>query len=128
MPINHDAFSSKFKVPTQKEREKQAAFRKWQAVFYTVRYLMWTNVDKKAILREAIASGAIEPIAPGQCHEDDIKQLYKEAWQEFTEEFDAAFVKATLEEMVEFSKTRFNMGLEELLEENRRRSAQRYNR
>ncbi|WP_319422163.1 hypothetical protein [Pleurocapsa sp. FMAR1] len=37
MTIDHNAPSSKFQVPTLKEQEKKAAFRKWQAVFYTLR-------------------------------------------------------------------------------------------
>jgi hypothetical protein len=124
MSINHDALSSKFRVPTIKEREKKAAFLKWQAVFYSLPQLIW-NQSQKNILKDAIASGTVEP---GDIPEETIRQLYSEAWAEFIVEYDAAFVKATVEEMVEFARTRFDMGLEDLIELNRKRSAARYNR
>ncbi|HHP7231695.1 MAG TPA: hypothetical protein ACFCUY_12655 [Xenococcaceae cyanobacterium] len=127
MPINHNAFSSKFQVPSLKKKEQQVAFRKWQAVFYTLRFLIW-NESKSRIFKDALDCGAIEPIAPGEFNQEDIQQLYAEAWNEFQVEFDQAFVKATLEEMVEFAQSRFGMGLEDLLELNRQRSANRYNR
>jgi hypothetical protein len=127
MPINHNALSSKFQVPTYKHREQQAAFRKWQAVFYTLRFKIWDD-SKSRIFTDALDCGAIEPIAPGEFDPQDVQQLYSEAWDEFQEEYDRAFIKATLEEMVEFAQTRFRMSLEDLLELNRQRSAQRYNR
>lgn len=124
MTINYNALSSKFQVPTTKQRQKDAAFRKWQAVFYTLRYLIW-SASKSNILKDAIANGTVQA---GDIPNEVIQQLYSEAWQEFTAEFDAAFIKATLEEMVDFAKSRFGYSLEELLELNRERSAARYNR
>ena len=102
MTINHNALSSKFQVPTLKEQEKKAAFREWQAVFYTLRHLVWVEV-KKNILSDAITSGTVER---GDIPEEVIKQLFSEAWEEFTAEFDAAMIKATVEEMVEYGKKR----------------------
>ena len=127
MTIDYNALSSKFQVSSLKQREKDAAFRKWQAVFYTLRFLIWSD-SKGRIFKDALDCGAIEEIAPGEFSQEDIKQVYSEAWSEFTKEFDQAFIKATLEEMVEFARTRFNMGLEDLLELNKQRSATRYNR
>ncbi len=127
MAINHNALSSKFQVPSLRQKEQQVAFRKWQAVFYTLRFLIW-NESKGRIFKDALDCGAIEPTAPGEFNQEDIQQLYSEAWSEFQAEFDQAFVKATLEEMVEFAESRFGMGLEDLLELNKQRSAARYNR
>ena len=126
MTINHNALSSKFQVPTLKEQEKKSAFRKWQAVFYTLRYLVWVEV-KKNILSDAIASGTVER---GDIPEDIIKQLFSEAWEEFTAEFDVAMIKATVEEMVEYGKERIKpeITLEYLLKLNQERSAKRFNR
>lgn len=126
MTINHDALSSKFRVSTIKEREKKAAFKKWQAVFYSLRQLIW-NETKKNILPDAISSGAVEP---GDIPEEVIQQLYSEAWAEFTAEYDRAFIKATIEEMVEYARERIqeSITLEYLLELNKERSAKRFNR
>ncbi len=126
MTIDHNALSSKFQVPTLKEQEKKAAFRKWQAVFYTLRRLVWDKV-RKHILTDAIASGTVER---GDIPEDIIKQLFSEAWEEFTAEFDAAMIKATVEEMVEYGQQRIDskITLEYLLKENQERSAKRFNR
>eukprot|EP00918_Siedleckia_nematoides_P083832 GHVU01183790.1.p1 GENE.GHVU01183790.1~~GHVU01183790.1.p1 ORF type:complete len:127 (+),score=9.47 GHVU01183790.1:85-465(+) len=126
MTINHNAFSSRFQVPTLKEQERKAAFRKWQAVFYSLRQLIWDRT-KNNILSDAIASGAVER---GDIPEEVIRQLYSEAWQEFISEYDTAFVKATVEEMVEYAKERIEktLTLERLLELNRERSAKRFNR
>lgn len=126
MAIDHNALSSKFRVPTIKEREKKAAFKKWQAVFYSLRQLIW-NETKGNILSDAIASGAVEP---GDIPEEVISQLYSEAWAEFTAQYDRAFVKATVEEMVEYARQRIreSITLEDLLELNRERSAKRFNR
>ena len=127
MAINYNALSSKFQVSSLRQKEQQVAYRKWQAVFYTLRFLIW-NDSKGRIFKDALDCGAIEPIAPGEFNQDDIKQLYSEAWAEFQDEYDRGFVKATTEEMVEFAPSRFGMGLEDLLELNRQRSASRYNR
>ncbi len=127
MAINHNALSSKFQVSSLKQREKDATFRKWQAVFYTLRFLIWSD-SKGRIFKDALDCGAIEEIAPGEFNQEDIKQVYSEAWNEFVAEFDQAFIKADLEEMVEFAQSRFGMGLEDLLELNKQRSATRYNR
>ncbi|WP_036478551.1 hypothetical protein [Myxosarcina sp. GI1] len=126
MTINHNALSSRFQVPTLKEQERKAAFRKWQAVFYSLRQLIWDRT-KNNILSDAIASGAVER---GDIPEEIIRQLYSEAWQEFISEYDAAFVKASVEEMVEYAKERIEktLTLERLLELNRERSAKRFNR
>lgn len=138
MTINSSALSSKFRVPTLAQREQKAHFRRWQAVFFTVRSLLWDN-SKGQIFREAKESGVLQPIAPGQRLPDgsyspeeyeanDIKQLYSEAWEDFTAEFDAGFVNATLEELVEFAHQHFGTALEDLLELNAQRSAVRFSR
>lgn len=127
MAINYNALSSKFQVSSLKQREKDATFRKWQAVFYTLRFLIWSD-SKGRIFKDALDCGAIEEIARGEFNQEDIKQVYSEAWSEFTKEFDEAFIKANLEEMVEFAQSRFGMGEDDLLELNKQRSATRYNR
>jgi hypothetical protein len=127
MTINHNALSSKFQVSSLKQREKDVAFRKWQAVFYTLRFLIWSD-SKGRIFKDALDCGAIEEIAPGEFDQDDIQQVYAEAWTEFQAEFDQAFIKATLDEMVEFAQSRFGMNLDDLLELNKQRSATKYNR
>ena len=126
MTIDHNALSSKFRLSTIKERQQKAAFKKWQAVFYSLRQLIW-NETKRNILSDAIASGTVEP---GDIPEEVIRQLYSEAWAEFTAQYDRAFVKATVEEMVEYARERIHesITLEDLLELNRERSAKRFNR
>ena len=127
MAINHNALSSKFRVSSLKQREKDAAFRKWQAVFYTLRFKIWED-SKGRIFKDALDSGMIKEFAPGEFDREDIKQVYSEAWSEFVTEYDVAFIKATIDEMVEFAHSRFNMSLEDLLELNKQRSAERFNR
>jgi len=135
--INTQALG-RFQIKSIKARKEEAALRKWQAIFYTIRHLQWQAV-KTQILKDAIASGIIQPIAPPtrtkdgsfsrpEFDPDDIRQLYSEAWQEFTAAFDAAFVKATLEELIEYAQNHFGMGEKELLALNAQRSAERYNR
>ena len=96
---------------TRKERDEQIAFRKWQAVFYTLRTLLWED-SKGRIFLDAIESGVLEAVAPfvklpdgslsrAEFDGDDIKELYSEAWEKFNTEFDEAFIKATLDEMVD---------------------------
>jgi hypothetical protein len=58
MAIKQSALSSKFQVPTLKQREEKASFRRWQAVFYTVRFLQWERV-KGHIFREALEFGTL---------------------------------------------------------------------
>jgi len=112
--------------------------RKWQALFYTVRHLQWQAV-KGQIFRDAIEKGIIQPIAPPvrlkdgsfsrpEFDPDDIRQLYAEAWQEFVAAFDAAFVHATTDELIEYAQNHFGMGEKELLALNAQRAAERYNR
>jgi len=138
MPINLKALSTAHHVPSAKEREAKAAFRKWQAVFYSLRHLIW-QTTKSNILKDAIADGTLEPCEPKKRRKDgtwtlpkyaeaDIKQLYSEAWERFSEEFDMAFAGATLEELLEYAEHHFELGLEQLLEINRERSAERFNR
>lgn len=127
MAIKQSALSSKFQVPTLKQREEKASFRRWQAVFYTVRFLQWEQV-KGHIFREALEFGTLSQYAPGEYDPDEVKQLYAEAWEEFKTEFDAGFVHATLEELVEYAHKHFGTSLEDLLELNAQRSAARFSR
>jgi len=138
MPINLNALSSAHHVPSARERAAQAAFRKWQAVFYTLRHLLWQST-KNNILRDAIADGTLEPVEPKKRRrdgswtlpkyaDDDIKQLYSEAWERYNEEFDMAFAGATLEELLDYAEQHFELSLEQLLEMNKQRSAERFNR
>ncbi|AFY61942.1 hypothetical protein [Synechococcus sp. PCC 6312] len=124
MSINLSALT--IRPTSQKEREEKAAYRKWQGVFYTLRFLVWDN-GKSQIIADALADGSIERTEDG-FDPDDIKELYANAWKEFSDSFDKAFIKATVEEMVEFSQKHFGMGLDQLLDLNRQRSAERYNR
>ena len=138
MTINKSALSSNFKPLTRKERDEQIAFRKWQAVFYTIRTLLWED-SKGRIFRDAIESGVIEAVAPpvklpdgslsrAEFDGDDIKELYADAWEKFNAEFDEAFVKATQDEMVDFAGKHFGYKLEDLQAMNAQRSAVRHNR
>ncbi|MEM1370518.1 MAG: hypothetical protein AAGG02_21485 [Cyanobacteria bacterium P01_H01_bin.15] len=138
MALNTNALSSTFRIGTVRQREEQAAFRKWQACFYTIRHLLWSH-SKGSIFREAVENGIIEPVAPGvreesgnwqqsEYDQDDIRDLYKEAWEQFTAEFDAAFVNAGQEELVSYSETHLGMNETELLELNQQRSAERHQR
>ena len=135
--INKQALG-RFQIKSLKVREQETKLRKWQALFYTIRHLQWQAV-KGQILRDAIAAGIIEPVAPPvrlkdgsysrpELDPNDIKQLYSEAWQEFVAAFDAAFVHATLDELVQYAQEHFGMGEKELLALNAQRSAERYNR
>jgi len=135
--INEKALG-RFQVKSIKTREEESRMRKWQAIFYTVRHLQWQAV-KGQIFRDALEKGIIAPIAPPVRLKDgsysrpefdpnDIRQLYAEAWQEFTTCFDAAFIHATADELVEYAQNHFGMGEKELLALNAQRSAERYNR
>ena len=127
MAINQSALSSKFQVPTHKQREEKATFRRWQAVFYTVRSLQWVQV-KGQIFREALEFGSLGESAPGEYDPDDVKQLYAEAWEDFKVEFDAGFIHATLDELAAYAHKHFGTSLEDLLELNAQRSATRFSR
>lgn len=127
MAIKQSALSSKFQILTLKQREEKASFRRWQAVFYTVRILQWDQV-KGQIFREALEFGTLTEYAPGEYDPDEIKQLYAEAWEEFKAEFDAAFIQADLNELVEYAQKHFGTSLEDLLELNAQRSAARFSR
>ena len=135
--INEKALG-RFQVKSIKAREEETKLRKWQAIFYTIRHLQWEAV-KPQIFRDAIAAGILEPVAPPVRLKDgsysrpefdpnQVKQIYAEAWQEFTVAFDAAFIHATVDEMVEYAQAHFGMGEKELLALNAQRSAERFNR
>ncbi|AFY73526.1 hypothetical protein Syn7502_01457 [Synechococcus sp. PCC 7502] len=91
------------------------------------------------VFRDAIEFGVIEAVAPpvklpdgslsrAEFDGDDIKELYAEAWEKFNAEFDEAFVKATVDEMVDFAGKHFGYKLKDLQEMNAQRSAVRHNR
>ena len=135
--INEQALG-RFQVKSISDREKEVAHRKWQACFYTIRHLLW-EANKGKVFRDAIEKGVITPIAPPvrlrngsysrpEFDPNDVRQLYTEAWEEFTAAFDAAFIHASLDELIEYAKTHFGMGEKELLALNAQRSAERYNR
>jgi len=137
MAINTSALGS-FAIPTVYQQEQKAAFRKQQALFYTIRYLQWQAV-KGNVFRDAIANGTIEPIAPGyrdakgnwvrpEYDPDEISELYREAQQDFNAKFDAAFACATAEELADYGLRFFGKTERQLLEINRERSAERFNR
>ena len=136
--INTNALSSTFRPLTPKDKAAQAEFRKQQAVFYTLRFLVWEECKGK-VFKDAINDGSIEPIAPGvrlpdgsysraEFDQDDIKDLYTQAQQDFNEQFDNAFIKATTEEMADYATKIFGKSLQDLLDLNAERSAQRFGR
>lgn len=138
MAINKSALSSTFKPSTVREKQEQAQFRKWQAVFYSLRTLVWDDA-KGRVFKEALENGVLREVAPGvrlpdgsysrpEYDQDDISEVYTEARERFNKEFDDAFVKATIEEMVDFAKAHFGYDLEMLMELNAQRSAVRFNR
>lgn len=138
MSININALPSNFQLDSLKSREKKAIERKWQACFYSIRQLIW-EAGKGKIFKDALEKGILQPFAPPvrlkdgsyskpEFDPEDVKQLYSEAWEEFTVSFDAAFIHGTLEELIEYAKDHFGMELDDLLELNAQRSAQRYHR
>jgi hypothetical protein len=138
MSINLNALTSTFKVPTLDQKVEKAKFRKLQAAFYSLRDLMWQD-SKGRVFKDALDNGSIEAIAPAkrlpdgnwsraEFDEDDIKDLYATAWEIFTEEFDTAFISATAEEIGQYSLAHFGQTLQQLLELNDKRSAERNNR
>lgn len=123
MTLNLSAL--KFKPVSAKEREAKAAFRQWQAVFYTVRDLLWQGT-KPQVFKDALESGTLEPLEPARKRIDGtyepekydpaaVRELYSEAWEQFSADFDRAFAKATLDEMVQFAQSHYEMGLSDLL-------------
>jgi len=99
---------------------------------------MWAD-SKGKIFRDAIECGLIEPVAPGYRHsdgswsrpeydEDEVREIYADAWEKFVEQFDGAFVKATIEEIGEYSHNHFGQNLKDLLRLNDQRSAERFSR
>jgi hypothetical protein len=138
MTINTNALSSTFRPLSPRDKVAQAEFRKSQAVFYTLRFLVWEDCKGK-VFKDAINDGSITPIAPGvrmpdgsysrpEFDQDDIKDLYTEAQRDFNEQFDSAFIKATIEEMADYATKYFGKSLQDLLDLNAERSAQRFNR
>jgi len=138
MTINLNALTSTFKVATLDQKVAKAKFSRFQGAFYSLRELMWQD-SKGRVFKDALDDGSIEPIAPAkrlpdgnwsrpEFDEDDIKDLYSAAWETFNEEFDAAFTSATAEEIGEYSLSHFGQSLEQLLELNAKRSAERNNR
>lgn len=146
MSIEKSALSSKFRPLTTRvrprrpngQRDEQSTFRKQQAVFYTLRSLVWEE-SKGRIFKDAVDDGTLDPIAPPVRLKDGsysrpeydpaaIKQLYAEAWEQFKDEFDRGFIKASLEELVEFAHKHYQHDLESLLALNAERSAARFNR
>jgi hypothetical protein len=136
--INTSALLSTFKPDTLANQKTQVEYRKWQAAFYSNRTLMW-QASKGKIFKDAIANGSISPIAPGhrnsdgsysrpEFDEDDIKDLYSEAWSEFTDQYDEAFVHATIDEIGEYSQSHFGESLKDLISLNDRRSAEKFSR
>lgn len=138
MPIQTKALSSNFTPVSPREKVAKAEFRQKQAVFYTLRSLVWDQ-SKGNVFREALANGTIVAIAPGyrlpdgsysraEFDQDDIKDLYSNAQEEFNIQFDEAFIQATTDEMVAYSEKYFEKGLKDLLAINAERSAQRFAR
>ena len=138
MAINLQKLDSAFQAPTLDQKQEQKAYRKWQAVFYSLRTLMW-EASKGKVFRDAIEDGTIEATTKAnklpdgtwsraEFEEDDIKELYSNAWAIFTEQFDEAFIKAEIGELADFSESRFGQNMEQLLKMNDERSADKFNR
>jgi hypothetical protein len=138
MTINTNALSSTFRPLSPKDKTIQAEYRRWQAVFFTLRFLVWEE-SKGKVFKDAINDGSIEPIAPGvrladgsysrpEYDQDDIKDLYQTAQKEFNEEFDKAFIKGTIQELADYATKYFGKSLQDLLDLNAERSASRFNR
>jgi len=138
MTINTNALSTTFRPLSPKDKFAQAQFRKQQAVFYTLRFLVWEDAKSK-VFKDAINDGSIEPIAPGvrladgsysrpEYDQDDIKDLYQTAQKDFNAEFDKAFVKGTIVELADYATKYFGKSLQDLLDLNAERSAARFGR
>jgi len=138
MSINKNALSSSFRPISQSAKSAKAEFRKQQAVFYTLRSMIWEQ-SKGSVFRDALADGTIVAIAPGkrlkdgsyskaEFDQDDISELYSNAQARYNDQFDQAFIKATTEEMVQYSEEYFGKGLDYLLNLNAERSALRFAR
>jgi len=138
MAINLNALTSTFKSSSLDQQAQQKAYKRWQAAFYSLRTLMW-QASKGRIFKDAIEDGSIAPTAPAmrlpdgnwsrpEFDEDEIRDLYTKAWKTFTEQFDAGFIKATIEEIGDYSENHFGQGLADLLKLNDERSAEKFNR
>lgn len=138
MSINTSKLSSTFKTESLEIQKSKALFRRQQAAFYSLRQLMW-DAAKGKVFKDALDSGLIEKTAPGyrlpdgsfsrpEYDQDDISEVYKEAWDTFKDEFDEAFISATAEEIGDYSKAHFGQGLADLLRLNEIRSAERFSR
>jgi len=114
MTINIKALSSSFSPVSQRDKSEKAEFRKKQAVFYTLRSLVWEQA-KGNVFRDALSDGRIVAIAPGkrlkdgsysraEFDPDDIKDLYSAAQAEYNIQFDQAFIHASTDEMVAYSE------------------------
>jgi len=136
--INTNALSSTFRPLSPKDKATQAEYRRWQAVFFTLRFLVWEE-SKGKVFKDAINDGSIEPIAPGvrladgsysrpEYDQDDIKDLYQTAQKDFNAEFDKAFIKGTIQELADYATKYFGKSLQDLLDLNTERSAARFNR
>lgn len=138
MTLQLNALNSTFKIAPVSKRKEEAEFKRWQAVFYTVRSLLW-NASKSQVFKDGLQNQLIEAIAPGKRLEDgswsrpeydpeDIKALYSEAWKAFDAQFDEAFIQATREELLEYAQSRFGMSEAAILDMNRQRTAERFSR
>ncbi|MEO0804590.1 MAG: hypothetical protein AAFY57_20365 [Cyanobacteria bacterium J06642_2] len=138
MTLQLNALSSTFAVAPVAQRKQEAKLKAWQAVFFTLRSLCW-EASKSKIFKDAIQNELLVPLAPGkrladgtwsrpEYDQDDIKAVYSEAWTEFETQFDLAFAKATREEMLAYAQSRFEMTEAAILELNRQRTAERFNR
>jgi len=138
MSINTSKLSSTFKTDTLEVQKTKALFRRQQAAFYSLRTLMW-DASKGKVFKDALDAGLIEQVAPGyrlpdgsfsrpEYNEDEIAEVYSEAWTKFKDEFDEAFIHATAEEIGEYSFDHFGQDLQALLKLNDLRMAERHNR
>ncbi len=138
MSINTSKLSSTFKTETLSAQKTKALYRRQQAAFYSLRQLMW-DASKGKVFKDALDAGLIEQVAPGyrlpdgsysrpEYDEDEIAEVYSEAWTKFKDEFDEAFIHATAEEIGEYSFDHFGQNLEALIKLNDIRSAERFKR
>jgi hypothetical protein len=132
------ALSSIFQPKTIATKKSEAQYKRWMAVYYTVRHLFWQDA-KGRIFKDGVDRGILTPITPGIRKKDgsftrpeydskDVQELYKEAWRQFEIEFEREYIKCTIEELVQIAQEYFGYDLEMIMNLNNQRLAEHYNR
>lgn len=119
-----------FRPSTVSQKKEEDRLKIWKAVFYTLRALSWKEACKK-LRRDGIDTGMLVYNRDGELQTEDgldLLQYFDEHKEEFNDSFDRAFINATLDEMVKFSKDHYGKSYDELMKDNDQRMADYRNR